>query len=214
MHTKKDIHYSKQFIIGMIAISLLSFSSCNKFIKSVYGINEVGSISISFLDSFITHDVVFSQYDNYYLNSSYYSLISDSIQDEKYFNYALQPMQAMYFNKEDVLVSYHVNCNAGGFPNLKWNRDDNFGVFPPKTQTEIGGCLSKKSIESSLNPFKIISTKHDSFDYTIYILWSYQMLEQSKRLIEFVANNLDQYKMTEKVKIAFINMDVLYKEVR
>ncbi|MEI6091925.1 MAG: hypothetical protein WCR42_15835 [bacterium] len=41
-----------------------------------------------------------------------------------------QPMQALYYKNTGYLQSFHVNCWAGGFPNLHWDRDHIFRNIP------------------------------------------------------------------------------------
>ena len=71
-----------------------------------------------------------------YLMDSFYTKLdtTDSLRWErqaKLLNNHLQMLQAMYFDRAGRLVSFHLNCYAEGFPNLKWNKYGAFNSFPP-----------------------------------------------------------------------------------
>ena len=73
-----------------------------------------------------------------YLMDSFYTKLdtTDSLRWErqaKHLNNHLQMLQAMYFDRAGRLVSYHLNCYAEGFPNLKWNKYGAFNSFPPSS---------------------------------------------------------------------------------
>lgn len=56
-----------------------------------------------------------------------------------------QPLQALYYDSTGKLVSYHVNCSVGGFPNLKWNKFGAFDEFPARSQAKLDTLVDLKT---------------------------------------------------------------------
>ena len=52
-----------------------------------------------------------------------------------------QPLQALYYSKKGDLLSFQINCYAGGFPNLNWERDSIMQSFPPLEQAPLDSIL-------------------------------------------------------------------------
>lgn len=121
-----------------------------------------------------------------------------------------QPLQALYYDKTGNLLSFHVNCYTGGFPNLLWNRDGIMATFPPKQQAPLDSIVSLDTQIEYLKPLS--KTGHlstDAFDYIIIVYWSRFMGRQSKRLIRTVQKN-SNLSSDELVKIIYANTDNLF----
>ena len=107
-----------------------------------------------------------------------------------------------------------MNCYAGGFPNLNWNRYEIMKTFPPKQQVPIDSLISLKTQMKFLKPLSQSSNLSiDNFDYVVLVFWNRFMGIQSKRLIHFVQANskLDKEK---KVKIVYVNTDNIFFKCR
>jgi hypothetical protein len=120
-----------------------------------------------------------------------------------------QPLQALYFNKTGRLVSYHVNCYAGGFPNLKWNRDGILEAFVPKTQAPLDTLLTfSKQLEfiRTMDGKTLSAKQFDTFDYNVIVYWSIFMGRQSKHLIKEIKENC-KFANDKKVRLMFVNID-------
>ncbi len=63
-------------------------------------------------------------------------------------------------------MSFHVNCNAPGFPNLQWNNNGYFDVFVPKTQTF---CDSLFEFEKLQNYFQNKVNHDESKNFKIVV---------------------------------------------
>jgi hypothetical protein len=103
-----------------------------------------------------------------------------------------------------------VNCYAGGFPNLNWNRQGIFNEFIPKQQAPIDSLLTLTTQLNFLKPLSksyLIST--ESYDYVIVVYWSRFMGRQSKRFIRIIQKNI-QLEKTKKVKIIYANNDNIF----
>ena len=118
-----------------------------------------------------------------------------------------QPLQALYFNKSGKLESFQINCYAGGFPNLNWDRDSILTTFPPKLQAPIDTLVSDSILISFLQP---ISNSQEIrlgvYDYVVYVFWSKFMGRQNKRFINFIQENSKLTK-EKNVRVIYINLD-------
>ena len=97
-----------------------------------------------------------------------------------------------------------MNCNAGGFPNLQWNRNNVFEKFPAITQTKIARPFDLNIFKNTMK----IEDQKKIYDYTVIIFWDFFLEKQSKRLIEQVAKNLTL--TDKKVDLILINNDNLF----
>ncbi|HEY0261677.1 MAG TPA: hypothetical protein VGB95_01530, partial [Chitinophagales bacterium] len=142
--------------------------------------------------------------DNYELDTTYFSFLFSH--DTAVYKYQIknhyQPMQALYYDKSEQLQSFQINCYAGGFPNLNWNRNGIFQVFPPKNQAPIDSLVPLSEQLKHLH--KLSSSTEisvNNYDYIVLVFWNRFGGRQSKRLIHFVQDNA---KLTDKkVKIIY-----------
>jgi thiol-disulfide isomerase/thioredoxin len=119
----------------------------------------------------------------------------------------LQPMQALYYKNTGYLQSFHVNCWASGFPNLRWDRDSILATFPPLEQAPIDSILPLDSLLKYMKPLSQTQKFAVSdYDYIVVIFWNRWIGKQSKRLIHFIQENCKLAK-NEKVKIIYVNND-------
>ena len=105
-----------------------------------------------------------------------------------------------------------MNCYTGGFPNLRWDRDDIMTTFPPKQQAPIDSIVP---LETHLKYLKSLSKTEkfqtENFDYIVVVHWNRFMGRQSKRLIRFVQDN-SILAIDTKMKIIYVNTDNLFAE--
>lgn len=155
--------------------------------------------------------------NNYILDTSFYHFLA-SLKDTSLAiakNNHAQPLQVLYYDKLKnwQMVSYHVNCYAGGFPNLKWNRDGVFNTFIPEQQAPLDDLLTvKKHLEYvrsliGVQPFNTIN-----YDYIVIVYWSKFMGRQSKRLIKLVQDNT-KLSNGKKVKVIYVNNDNFFNHM-
>lgn len=150
--------------------------------------------------------------DGYELDTSYISFLSSldttlyKSQRENHY----QPLQALYYDKTGQLQSFQINCYAGGFPNLHWDRNGIFTTFPPEQQAPIDSIMQ---FDTQLKFLRVLSqTKKfsaDNYDYIVIVYWSRFMGRQSKRLIRFVQDN-SKLTTDKKVKIIYANTDNIF----
>jgi len=119
-----------------------------------------------------------------------------------------QPLRVLYFDKSGYAVSFHTNCYAGGFPNLKWNRYGVFNTFVPQTQAPIDSLLTRDTLLSFLQP--TLYSKEINFseyDYLAVVFWGSFMGRQSRRLIRTVQQNAKLAPENLQVRIIYVNLD-------
>lgn len=147
--------------------------------------------------------------DSYELDKSYLTFIKslDTIVYASQKKNHSQPLQALYYEKNGELKSFQINCYAGGFPNLNWNRNETLTTFPPRQQAPLDSILPLNNHLKFLRPLSTTQKfSIDDFDYIVIVYWSRFMGRQSKRLIHFVQDNC-KLATDKKVKVIYANTD-------
>lgn len=126
-----------------------------------------------------------------------------------------QPLQLLYYNRAGQLVSYYVNCNAGGFPNLAWNHDKSLEVFPPVSQTAPDSLLSLAQLAPFLRTVggSRVQSMESMADYTVVVFWSHRMGRQSQRLLAAAQENLQLAPAGQRTYIMYVNNDAYLKRI-
>lgn len=166
-------------------------------------------------------ETISSEYDlptskTFILNTKYidYILSMNKIHTAEQLRNHYQPLQAVYYNKQGQLVSFHTNCYAGAYGNdsipLNWNHHKIFEKFPPKTSTPIDSILPLSKHLQYIQTFdrKPIDTAgFAEFDYTIIVHWVKNWkAEEVKSLIKFVTGN-SKLAGNKKINLLFVNND-------
>jgi hypothetical protein len=125
----------------------------------------------------------------------------------------LQPIQAMYFDSSGKLISYHINCYAGGYPNLNWNRFGNFDVFPAKTNAPCDSLLTLSWLLQYLKPVEYPCTEKKNLDYTIIVFWSRWTGRQSKHLVEYIQKNMSLAPKETRIRVLYVNTDEVFTKL-
>jgi hypothetical protein len=149
----------------------------------------------------------------YYVDSAYFGYFKnlDSVHNQVAKD-RMQPLQACYYDASGQLVSFQINCYAGGFPNLKWNRGGIFSSFIPKQQAPLDTLLNLQEHTEFLRPINEKTQISDGhFDYVIMVHWTVLLGRQSKRLIRYVQRNAVLGE-NFKIDIRYVNMEMLWEE--
>jgi hypothetical protein len=125
-----------------------------------------------------------------------------------------QPIQALYYDRNGQLVSFHINCYAGidvpGKDDLNWNQENAFATFLPKSVAPFDSILPLMKHLSFIKTFdnKPIDTiGFSAFDYTIIIHWGKRWRpKDSKNLIKIVSDNAN-LAFDKKLNILYVNSD-------
>lgn len=203
----------KHVSIFILICSVFSFglTSCASLLTGLYGMKKAKTIDEKTIVRYAKKFNIPTA-DNYELDTAYFSYLF-SLDTTKYNSQIknhYQPLQALYYDKLGQLTSFQVNCYAGGFPNLKWDRNEIMTTFPPKQQAPIDSIVSLDTQIRYLKPLsqnsKIVI---DNYDYIIIVYWNRFMGRQSKRLIHFVQEN-SKLEKEKKVKIIYANTDNIF----
>ena len=131
-------------------------------------------------------------------------------------NDQLQPLQAIYYSAKNSFQfpdSWQINCYAGGFPNLKWNRDGRMEQFPPAQQAPLDSLLSLKKRMEFLRPVTgVVPFNSINFDHIVLGYLNRFMGPQSKNLIKTVQQNA-RLAAEKRIKIIYVNNDNLFSQL-
>ena len=204
------------YLICLVVIT----SSCSP-ILGLYGVRNPKEISEKKIINYSTRRAIPTDAIRE-LDTSYYSYLSslklkinesiltDSLKKKelkKHVQNHYQPLQALYFNNKGILESFQINCYAGGFPNLNWDRDSILTTFPPKLQAPLDTILSESLLLSFLKPMpKSAELKLGDYDYVVYVFYSKFMGRQNKRFINYIQEN-NKLSNEKKIRVVYINMD-------
>lgn len=176
---------------------MISASSCDSIIKNIYGINEPTSNQAQI--TALAHKSGVQQF--YYLDKNkYLSFIRKKLTDSNTIQKFCQPLQILSF-KDGVLHSMSVNCNAQGFPNLKWAiQPDSLGRFSSGNVSQIPEQIYTQNYLSACG---VDSTLYDAKNQ-IVVQWSYLTGRQTRLLLKKIQ------KKYPKKHIIYINNDAIF----
>ena len=199
-----------RFKMVFIGLCLFLLPSCSVLFIKMYGLKRVKSVDTKMIAKF-ERKYNIPREDSYKIDSAYIDFIQtiDTVEHKQEKKNHYQPLQALYYQNEK-LISYQVNCYAGGFPNLKWERDSIFESFPPKQQAPLDTILSLQAHLKLLTPVSERETfSPENYDSVVIVYWNKLMGRQSKRFIKIVQKNL-KLAGNKKVKLLYVNNDILY----
>ncbi|MCA0429331.1 MAG: hypothetical protein LCH32_02385 [Bacteroidetes bacterium] len=204
------LKFNKTIIIIFFALN----SSCIKLAQSIIGVKSPKQLTNCQIEK-TSKSFKVDQTANYRLDTSYLKFILklDTIKFKQQIKNHIQPLQALYFNSKGELQKFYINCYAGGFPNLKWNRGGVLDVFPPKDQAPLDTVLNLNKQLYFIKPVcastPILSI--EKHNYYVFIYWNKCTKRHSKKLIKCIKKNVSLPK-NENIKLVFVNYDnVFYK---
>lgn len=139
---------------------------------------------------------------------SFYDTLKQT--DSNLYRKLFQPLQLKVFDNSGIQMFHLVNCDVGGFPKLKWNREGTFDAYPP-----LPGRF--RVVKSWLN-FRDEITFYESigdidikenFDLSIIVFWSDMFYRNSKHLIDLVKTYLVSFD-DKNIQLIFVNVDDFY----
>ncbi len=193
----------------ILGVFILSLGACSPIFNALYGIKNIKPMSdAKIITQAKEYKIPLEKV--YQLDTSYthYLKSFDSTAHAQTVKNHYQPLQIIYFDATNQMVSYYANCYAGGFPNLNWNRFDGFSSFPPKTLAPLDTLFSVNKLLSY--QLKVgstqDSTQQSNYDYLVLVYWNRFLGRQSKRMIKLVQDNL-KLSQSNKIKVVYINND-------
>ncbi len=194
----------------LLLIGLFSLQSCSPIFNGIYGFKKLKTLTE---DEIITTAVKFNiPLENcLVLDTNYKSLLKsfDTLTQAETVKNHYQPLQMLYFNKDKKLISFHANCYAGGFPNLKWDRTKSFSTFPPQTVAPLDSLFGYSMIlkyTHKLKPMAQNLNEQMVDEYVVLVFWNRFLGRQSKRMIALLQQNAALAK-DKNLKIIYINND-------
>jgi hypothetical protein len=186
-------------------------SSCSFLVGSMYGIKSPKKLNQTEIASQAEKYKIPLE-NSFELDTAYFFEYLKSF-DQKRFSREIsnhsQPLQTLYFDKNGRLQIFYINCYAGGFPNLAWNKEGQFNSFPPKPQAPLDSLVNFQTLSRYLKPLPTTRLENKiSADYTIVVFWNRMMNRQSKQFIQLVQENAGKAK-DQKVQLLYVNTDNL-----
>lgn len=200
---------------SIILVMALYLTGCMSIVQSVIGIKDARKLTDEEIVK-ASRKFNIDQNTNYRLDTSYFSYIIslDTALYKTQKKNHIQPLQALYFDSQGKLIKYYLNCYAGGFPNLKWNRNGNLETFLPKDQAPTDTLLDLKKQLRFLKPVgvspKEISTQN--YDYLVFVYWNKCTKRHSRSLINNINKNISKA-TNAKVKLIYVNYDNVFYEL-
>ncbi len=203
---KQILHFPAVFMIFILLLT-----GCTSSLLKLYGMKEMKAVDEKMILQ-LGQEYNIPLEDSYQLDTAYatFLLSRDRILYKQQIKNHYQPLQALYFDKTGQLISFQVNCNAGGSPNLAWDRDSILTTFPPGQQTATDVLLSLNDQLKFLHPlFQTSKFNTADYDYIVVVYWNRFMNLQSKRFIKFMQDN-SKLSQDKKVKIVYANNDNIF----
>ena len=182
----------------LLIVCCSTFYSC----KLIYGLKKNVPLSQEEIKETANR---FKIINTYSIDSSYL-LFLISITNHQLAKNHFQPLQALYYNKAGKSIASFLNCYAGGFPNLKWNKNSNLNTFPPYPI----GTEDSISLNTLLTGCKIQYRGNNlNNDYTIVIFWNKFMNRQTTVFQNSIRKNISLARNLS-LNIIYINNDNLF----
>jgi len=197
--------------ITTIAFLISLFAGCSPITKSIYGIENPKALSKEKIDHRAKHFGILVA-DNFILDSTYFTFLNkqETTTNKNEVKNHKQPLQALYFTSNGSVKSFHINCNASGFPNLDWNRNGIMDTFPPGQQEPVDSLVTLHVLlKFAKVPSQHIHAYYEHFDYIVVVVWTNFMGRQTKRFIKTIQQN-SKLNSSLRVKLIYLNADNLF----
>jgi hypothetical protein len=202
----------KIYLLAIVAFTV--WSGCGFAIQKAMGLKKLKPLSTETIVK-TAGDFGIPAAHSYVLDTSWVSRFKDGtsvngadVKDELQKNH-LQPLQASYYNNEGKLISFQVNCYAGGFPNLNWTRDSIFSSFPPRTQALADTLITLEEHLKFLRPLNGASAATAGNGYTIVVHWTRFMGRQTELFLKTVHENAKLNGASDS-KFIYVNCDNMF----
>lgn len=217
-------HNSRSKLYWFALVLLTCCCSCTRMILGTYGIRSVKPLSDKAIVR-VAHRYGIEKESLYTVDSgNYYRFLRQIKKNKKQAGFSMsftaggmiwgdgtahglgQPLQYLLFDRNGKLVSWHINCITGGWPNLKWNRNGNFDIFPPPAGTQIDSNITLELLQPYWRPVQHSGTTAQG-DYTCVVYWARFMGRQSRRLVHLARGNAAKVSPGMKITYLFVNDD-------
>lgn len=195
-----------------LLICLFSLISCNRIFLTSYGIK--GNIKSYSHEQLIqqAEKIGINDFPIYQVKPSLIAFLDSIVQvDSNNFSTAkslFQPLQIITFRKDGELIGTIANCDAGGFPNLKW--EHLLKKFPPKgISFSTAIPIVKGTFFNHLKKINELEIK--SGTAVTLIVYSHFMGRQNKRFLKKAQHYHKMYAPSTALAFANFDLDQLYE---
>lgn len=193
-------------IVGYVSFFAVTTSSCKALGYKLIGVKQLNGFDKKEYNGFLQKlpDV---DYVDIVGNVEQFQSVMKISSDSTIRHSLYQPIQILYFYKND-LVSYHINCTAPskGF-NLDWNYQGRFDSFPPVSPVEVNDY--SLSLVDYRNIYLEIAENNG---YCVVVFWTNMLYKFSRAAILTVIENIERYASNMDVKLYFVNNDMFFSE--
>ena len=141
-------------ILILITLTLsFGLTSCTSIFTGLYGMKKTKTVDEKTIAQYGKKYNI-PAVDSYELDTAYFTYLFslDTTKYKSQIKNHYQPLQALYYDNLGQLTSFQVNCYAGGFPNLKWDRNEIMTTFPPKQQASLDSIVQIETQMKYLKP--------------------------------------------------------------
>ncbi len=191
-------------IVGCVSFLAVTTSSCKALGYKLIGVKHLNGFDKKAYDGFLQKlpDV---DYVDIVGDAEQFQSVMKISSDSTMRHSLYQPIQILYFHKND-LVSYHINCTAPSKGlDLDWNYQGRFESFPPVSPIEV------KDYSLSLADYRNIYTEIAENDgYCVVVFWTNMLYKFSRSAIMTVLENIECCASNLDVKLYFVNNDIFF----
>ena len=200
-----------RLIVTCLFLGLL-FSSCSALMYKIMGVKQPYDYDLEVITAYSSKFGI-PDSNSYLLDTTYmHDILQLCKNDTLLRNNLMQPLQIRFYQRSDTLLSLHLNCTAGGFPNLKWNKRGQLETLPPNFTVEVDTCILFCKDLKYLTPISNDCHSFDYYnnaDYNIILFWSVFMNRQSKILIREI-QNYQKHFPDKKMNVLYVNTDKIF----
>lgn len=200
-----------RLIVACLFLGLL-FSSCSALMYKIMGVKQPYDYDLEEITAYSSKFGI-PDSDSYLLDTTYMRDILQLCKNDTLLrNNLMQPLQIRFYQRSDTLLSLQLNCTAGGFPNLKWNKHGQLNTIPPNFTVDVDTCILFRKDLGYLIPTSNdchSSDYYNNADYNIILFWSVFMNRQSKILIREIKDYQKRFP-EKKINVLYVNTDKIF----
>lgn len=205
----------RTILLSLLVCSILC--SCQPTLLTLYGIHPGYKPTMAKTKRYARR-LGIDTAQSFYVDTAYTNYIAKQFAGQKQFYHDMyQPLGAFYYRAADGKPeTAMVNCYAGGFIKLKWNRDNALEKsFPPQQLMPLDS-LQQWNLNSHLQQIKALydipPPSAGNAEYVVFIHWSHYMGRHNKYFLRQYRKNLKKAP-AGSVKVFYVNTDILLDEM-
>lgn len=199
----------RNFILAVLACTMLV--SCKYTILKIHGVNPKYTPTVAKTKKYATKLHIDST-QSFYTDTTWINAIAQQYgKTSQFYHDMYQPLGAFYYDSTGRQVASMINCYAGGFLYLKWNRNNALATFPPKQNVPTDSSWVLQKHLKNLAPLYNATVPKDTTVYVVVIHWSHYMGRQNKRFLKYYRKNL--LLAPKIIRVLYVNTDILLEQL-